>query len=90
MICYLLTMMRCSRCNNEFEDTDARAKEYNACNACWNEWMRYSIMVINDLRLDMSIREHRNLLKRYERAFFGLEKPENMRDLSKEEERVPD
>jgi Fe-S cluster biosynthesis and repair protein YggX len=46
-------------------------------------------MVINDLRLDMSIKEHRILLKRYERAFFGI-KSEGIKDLTKEEERTPD
>lgn len=84
--------MKCSKCGNEFDGfDDPRAEEYNACNNCWNEWIKYSIMVINDLRLDMSIKEHRAMLKKYERIFFGLEKPEEgMRDVSKEEERVPD
>ena len=81
--------MKCVRCNNEFTDTDPRAYIYKACNACWAEWIKYSIMVINDLRLDMSIKEHRILLKKYERAFFGI-KSEGIKDLTKEEERTPD
>lgn len=82
--------MKCSRCGNEFSETDPRADVYNACNDCWNEWMKYSIMVINDLRLDMSVKEHRAMLKKYERTFFGLEKGEDVKDLTKEDERVPD
>jgi hypothetical protein len=31
-------------------------------------------MVMNELRLDMSLPEHRKALRKYERAFFGLEK----------------
>ncbi|MEM2856144.1 MAG: Fe(2+)-trafficking protein [Candidatus Nitrosocaldaceae archaeon] len=82
--------MICKRCNGEFDHAEPKAKEYSVCNNCWDEWKKYSIMVINDLRLDMSIKEHRALLKKYERVYFGLEKAEDVRDLSKEEERVPD
>jgi len=32
------------------------------------------VIVINEMRLDMSLIEHRRTLKRYERVFFGLEK----------------
>ncbi|MEM1951198.1 MAG: Fe(2+)-trafficking protein [Candidatus Nitrosocaldus sp.] len=87
-------MVRCVKCGSEIDESverDARAKSYGSCSNCWAEWTRYSIMVINDLRLDMSIPEHRQMLKRYERIFFGLEQIEQgMRDVSKEEERVPD
>ncbi len=86
-------MVKCVRCGNEVPDSidwNERAKHYNACNNCWNEWVKYSIMVINDLRLDMSVAEHRQLLKKYERMFFGVEKLEGLRDVSREEERVPD
>jgi Fe-S cluster biosynthesis and repair protein YggX len=31
-------------------------------------------MVMNEMRLDMSLPEHRKALRKYERAFFGLEK----------------
>ncbi len=88
------SMVKCSKCGNEIDasvELDSRAKSYNACHNCWNEWVRYSIMVINDLRLDMSIAEHRQLLKKYERIFFGVERlDEGLRDVSKEDERVPD
>ena len=83
----------CSKCNGSYDENsvDAGAKKYNACQNCWNEWMTQSIMVINEMKLDMSMPEHRHMLGKYERAFFGLEEREaGMRDLSKEEERVPD
>jgi Fe-S cluster biosynthesis and repair protein YggX len=35
-------------------------------------------MVINEMRLDMSLPEHRKMLKKYERIFFGLEKGEEL------------
>ncbi len=83
----------CSKCGNGFDENsvDPQAARYTSCQSCWSEWIKYSIMVINEMRLDLSMSEHRQMLKKYERVFFGLEKPEGgVRDLSKEEERVPD
>jgi len=33
---------------------------------------------MDELRLDMSLPEHRKALNRHERMFFGLEKPEEL------------
>jgi len=83
----------CSKCGNNFDESqvDPAAAKYSACLNCWNEWVQYSIMVINEMRLDLSMPDHRKMLKKYERVFFNLEEREGgMKDLSKEEERVPD
>lgn len=53
--------------------------------------MKQSIMVINEFKLDLSMPQHRQMLKKYERAFFGAEEREaGMRDLTDESQRVPD
>lgn len=83
----------CSKCSTTFDETkvDPVAAKYSACSKCWDEWVKYSVMVINEMRLDLSLPEHRKVLKKYERAYFGLERPEaQMKDYTKEEERVPD
>lgn len=83
----------CSKCDKSFDDASVEpdAAKYSACPDCWNEWVKYSVMVINEMRLDMSMPEHRKILRKHEKVFFGLEKPEGgMKDYSKEEERVPD
>lgn len=83
----------CSKCSASFDESkvDPASAKYSSCTNCWDEWVKYSVMVINEMRLDLSMPEHRKALKKYERVFFGLEKPEGgMKDLSKEEERVPD
>jgi len=66
----------CLKCGKGIEEPhdDPAAEKYPACNACWKEWTTYAIMVMNELRLDMSLPEHRKALRKYERAFFGLEK----------------
>jgi Fe-S cluster biosynthesis and repair protein YggX len=46
------------------------------------------VMVMNEMRLDMSLPEHRKLLRKYERMFFGLEKPEG--ELQKNPDKQPD
>tara|TARA_B100000508_G_C11260556_1_gene180875 strand:+ start:141 stop:410 length:270 start_codon:yes stop_codon:yes gene_type:complete len=83
----------CSKCSNGFDESkaDPEAVKYSSCLNCWDEWVKYSVMVMNEMRLDMSLLEHRKVLRKYQRVFFGLEKPEEgMKDVSKEEERVPD
>jgi Fe-S cluster biosynthesis and repair protein YggX len=66
----------CLRCGKTFEEIieDPAAEKYPACSACWKEWTTYAVMVMNEMRLDMSLPEHRKALRKYERAFFGLEK----------------
>jgi Fe-S cluster biosynthesis and repair protein YggX len=44
-------------------------------------------MVMNELRLDMSLPEHRKALRKYERAFFGLEK--GVGEIEKKPEQPP-
>ncbi|MEM3084112.1 MAG: Fe(2+)-trafficking protein [Nitrososphaerales archaeon] len=86
-------MSKCSKCGSSFDETkgDPEAVKYSSCSTCWGEWVKYSVMVINEMRLDMSLPEHRKVLKKYERTYFGLEKLEDgMKDYNKEEERVPD
>jgi hypothetical protein len=66
----------CLKCGKTFDEIieDPAAEKYPACLACWKEWTAYAVMVMNELRLDMSLPEHRKMLRKYERAFFGLEK----------------
>jgi len=69
------------KCGKDFDDssiTDPTSQKYSSCPTCWSEWNTYSVMVINELRLDMSLPEHRKALRKHERMFFGLEKPEEL------------
>ena len=71
----------CAKCGKDFDDssiTDEVSQKYPSCPTCWIEWNTYSVMVINELRLDMSLPEHRKALRKHERMFFGLEKPEEL------------
>ncbi len=71
--------LNCIKCKNSFDEgiiKDPVAIKYPACPTCWNEWLSYSVMVINEMRLDMSLPEHRKALRKYERTFFGLEQGE--------------
>ena len=73
--------LTCLKCGNSFEENtveDPNSLKYPACPTCWKEWTTYGVMVINEMRLDMSLPEHRKALKKYERIFFGLEKGEEI------------
>ena len=84
----------CTKCNNpipENEELDPRAKEYPSCNKCWNEWKEYRILVMNEMRLDMSLPDHRKLLKKNEQIFLGVRTPEgDFVDFRNEDSRAPD
>jgi hypothetical protein len=66
----------CAKCGKMVESAvdDPAADKYPACAACWKEWTTYAVIVMNEMRLDMSLPEHRKVLRKHERAFFGLEK----------------
>jgi NAD-dependent SIR2 family protein deacetylase len=81
----------CIKCGKTFEENtidDTAALKYPSCSDCWKEWTTYAVMVMNEMRLDMSLPEHRKALRKYERMFFGLEKSEG--ELQKNPDRKPD
>ena len=57
----------CTKCKNsspDEEELDQKSAFYPCCNKCWNEWKEYRIIVMNEMRLDMSLPDHRKLLKK--------------------------
>ena len=84
----------CTKCKNEIPDTeelDPRASSYPCCTKCWGEWKENRVMVINEMKLDMSLKDHRQLLKKHEKVFVGVLTPEgDVVDYSNEENRNPE
>lgn len=84
----------CTKCKNPIpEDTtlDPKAAIYPCCNQCWEGWKEYRIMVMNEMRLDMSLPDHRKLLKKNEQIFVGVRTPEgDVVDFSDEKNRNPE
>jgi NAD-dependent SIR2 family protein deacetylase len=70
------TCLKCGKTFDEKTVEDPAAGKYPSCQECWKEWTTQAIMVMNEMRLDMSLPDHRKMLRKYERIFFGLEKPE--------------
>ncbi len=69
----------CTKCKKEILDSaelDPIAVNYPCCNECWEEWKKYRVMVMNEMRLDMSMPDHRKVLKKYEKVFVGVITPE--------------
>ena len=65
---------KCLRCGKEFELStveDLAARKYPSCQECWKEWNSLTVMIINEMRLDMSVPEHRKALKKQEKMFFN-------------------
>lgn len=84
----------CTKCKidiPENEELDIVAEKYPTCNKCWAEWKEYRIIVMNEMRLDMSMADHRKLLKKHEKIFVGVLTPEgDIIDYSNEDNRAPD
>ena len=84
----------CTKCKNLIlnnEELDIVAAKYPLCNKCWAEWKEYRVMVMNEMRLDMSMIDHRKLLKKHEKIFAGVLSPEGeIVDYVNEDNRKPD
>lgn len=44
-----------------------------ACSTCWSEWKEMEVKIINEYRLNMMEREHRQMLKRYMHDFLNVD-----------------
>jgi len=84
----------CTKCRNDIpenEQLETIPATYPCCNKCWSEWKEYRIMVMNEMRLDMSQPDHRKLLKKQEKIFVGVMTQEGeFVDYSNEENRNPE
>ena len=84
----------CTKCKKEIPDgteLDPFAANYPCCNTCWEEWKQYRIMVMNEMKLDMSVQDHRKVVKKYEKVFVGVMTPEgDIINYADENKRKPD
>ncbi|MGQ9835330.1 MAG: Fe(2+)-trafficking protein [Thermoanaerobaculaceae bacterium] len=73
-------MITCSRCEAKVEpmaqapmpgelgETIKKA----VCSSCWQEWLRYQVMIINEYRLSLQDPQTRTLLIQHLRDFLKL------------------
>ena len=84
----------CTKCKAEISDSDQlepQAEKYPLCNKCWEEWKEMRIMVMNEMHLDMSLADHRKVLKKHEKIFAGIMTPEgDYIDYTNEDNRNPE
>ncbi len=84
----------CTKCKNTIPDDEQlgpSAEKYPCCNKCWSEWKEYQIIVMNEMRLDMSVPDHRKVVKKHEKIFVGVLTPEgDVIDYSNEDNRNPE
>jgi len=84
----------CTKCKTEIPadgELDEGAAKYPCCSKCWAEWKEYRIMVMNEMHLDMSMPDHRKVLKKHEKIFVGVMSPEgDIIDYSNEDNLNPD
>ena len=65
----------CTKCKAEIPNLDElepNAVKYPCCTKCWTEWKEYRVMLMNEMRLDMSMPDHRKLVRKNEKVFVGV------------------
>ena len=84
----------CTKCKAEISDSEQlepQAEKYPLCNKCWEEWKEMRIMVMNEMHLDMSLADHRKVVRKHEKIFAGVMTPEgDYVDFSNEDNRNPE
>ncbi len=79
-----MARVQCIRCNNPGEGIteplylgrlESQVKA-NICAACWAEWVKMRVMVINEYHVNLGDESGRNLVKEQMLAFLKLPKPE--------------
>lgn len=84
----------CTKCKSQIPDgeqPEPAAAKYPCCSKCWAEWKEYRIIVMNEMHLDMSMADHRKVLKKHEKVFAGVLTPEgDVVDFGDEENRNPE
>ncbi len=84
----------CTKCKIEIPDAEQlepQAEKYPLCNKCWEEWKEMRIMVMNEMHLDMSLADHRKVVRKHEKIFAGVMTPEgDYIDYSNEDNRNPE
>ncbi len=84
----------CTKCKTSIPEggpADPSAAKYPVCDKCWHEWKEYSVIVMNEMRLDMSMLDHRKLLKKHEKIFVGVMSADGeVIDYANEDNRAPD
>lgn len=84
----------CTKCKAEIpslEGLEPNAAKYPCCAKCWAEWKEYRIMLMNEMRLDMSMPDHRKLVSKNEKVFVGVMTPDGDQvNYADEKNRNPD
>ena len=84
----------CTKCKEEIpdnEELDPQAEKYPVCMKCWAEWKEMKIMVLNEMHLDLSLADHRKVLRKHEKIFAGVMTPEgDYVDFANEDNRNPE
>ncbi len=85
------TCTKCKQVIPENQELDSQAEKYPICPKCWDEWKEMKIMVINEMHLDLSLSDHRKVLRKHEKIFAGVMTPEgDYVDFTNEDNRNPE
>ncbi len=68
--------INCKKCNGvigSISDSDVNNDLKNIiCPSCWDEWIEAQTKIINEHKLDFSLKEHRDFIRKQMKAYLTL------------------
>ena len=69
--------LTCTKCNKLFghmplKETSGQENNGIVCSDCWNDWKENQTKLINEHKLDFSLKEHRDFIRDQMKIFLKL------------------
>ena len=63
----------CQKCNGMIGSVSVNEAFINIiCNSCWNDWIENQTKIINEYKLDFSLKEHRDFIRKQMKTYLTL------------------
>lgn len=63
----------CQKCNGMIGSVSVNEDLINIiCNSCWNDWIENQTKIINEYKLDFSLKEHRDFIRKQMKTYLTL------------------
>ena len=65
--------INCQKCNGMIGSVSVNENFINIiCNSCWNDWIENQTKIINEYKLDFSLKEHRDFIRKQMKTYLTL------------------
>ena len=65
--------INCQKCNGMIGSVSVNEAFINIiCNSCWNDWIENQTKIINEYKLDFSLKEDRDFIRKQKKTYLTL------------------